>query len=99
METLIIILGALVAVTNIVVEVVKKLTWDSIPTNLLATLVAIVLTMATYFAYVSYASIVIVWYHVVAAFLMGIFVAYAAMFGFDKLQENLEAFNKIKPRK
>lgn len=96
METLILIIGALVAVTNIIVEVVKKLTWDKLPTNILATIVAVVLTLVAFFAYVSYAGLTIAWYWVVAAFIVGIFVAYAAMFGFDKLQEALKAFERLK---
>lgn len=90
METLIIIIGALVTMTNIIVEVVKKLTWDKLPTNILATIVAMLLTMVAFFAYTSYAGLTIVWYWVVAAFIVGIFVAYAAMFGFDKLKEILQ---------
>ena len=89
--TLITIIGALVAVTNIIVEVLKKLTWDKIPTNILATIVALVLTMAAFFAWTSYAGIAIVWYYVVAAFVAGMMVAYAAMFGFDKLKEVLNS--------
>ena len=96
METLILIIGALVIVTNIIVEVIKKLTWDKLPTNILATIVAMVLTMVAFFAYTSYAGLTIVWYWVVAAFIVGIFVAYAAMFGFDKLQEAFKAFKKLK---
>lgn len=96
METLILIIGALVTVTNIIVEVVKKLTWDKLPTNILATIVAMVLTMVAFFAYTSYAGLTIVWYWVVAAFIVGTFVAYAAMFGFDKLQEAFKAFKKLK---
>lgn len=91
MDKLILIIGALVAVTNVIVEVVKKLTWDKLPTNILATVVAVVLTMVSFFAYVSYAGLTIVWYWVVAAFIVGIFVAYAAMFGFDKLKEVLDS--------
>ncbi len=90
METLILIIGALVTMTNIIVEVVKKLTWDKLPTNILATIVAMVLTMVAFFAYTSYAGLTIVWYWVVAALIVGIFVAYAAMFGFDKLKEILQ---------
>lgn len=99
MDTLIIIIGVLVATTNIIVEVVKKLTWDKIPTHFLATIVSVVLTMAAFFAYVSYAGLVIQWYWVVAAFIVGVFVAYAAMFGFDTLQEALGAFRKLKGQK
>ena len=90
-STLIPIIGVLVALTNIVVEVIKKITWDKLPTNLVATIVAEVLTLITFFAYTSYKSIDIVWYSVVSAIVVGIMVAYAAMFGFDKLKEILHS--------
>ena len=85
------IIGALVALTNIVVEVIKNITWDKFPTNLVATIVAEVLTLVTFFAYTIYKSINIVWYSVVSAIVVGIMVAYAAMFGFDKLKEILHS--------
>lgn len=88
-STLITIIGVLVALTNIVVEVVKKLTWDKVPTNIVATLVAAVLTLVAFFAWTSINDITVVWYYVVAAVVVGIMVAYAAMFGFDKLKEIL----------
>ena len=85
------IIGALVALTNIVVEVIKKITWDKFPTNLVATIVAEILTIVTFFAYTSYKSINVVWYSVVSAIVVGIMVAYAAMFGFAKLKEILHS--------
>ena len=48
---LISIIGVLVVLTNLVVQVIKKLTWDKIPTNILAVVVSIVLTLGTFFAY------------------------------------------------
>lgn len=39
------IVGVLVIVTNIVVQVLKKLTWDKLPTNILAVLIAMALTL------------------------------------------------------
>lgn len=81
------IVGVLVIVTNIVVQVLKKLTWDKLPTNILAVLIAMVLTLAAFFAYCQIKELAIVWYMVAAAVVMGFFVAYAAMFGFDKLRE------------
>lgn len=81
------IVGVLVIVTNIIVQVVKKVTWDKLPTNILATLVAIVLTLGAFFAYCQIEDITVVWYMVAAAVVLGFFVAYAAMFGFDKLKE------------
>lgn len=38
------IVGILVVVTNIITQVLKKLTWDKLPTNILAVLIAMALT-------------------------------------------------------
>lgn len=81
------IVGILVVVTNIVVQVLKKLTWDKLPTNILATIVAMALTLVAFFAYCQIKAVPVVWYMVAAAVVLGFFVAYAAMFGFDKLKE------------
>lgn len=90
------IVGILVVVTNIVVQVLKKLTWDKLPTNILATIVAMVLTLAAFFAYCQIKAVPVVWYMVAAAVVLGFFVAYAAMFGFDKLRE---AIMQLKSKK
>ena len=81
------IVGVLVIVTNIVVQVLKKLTWDKLPTNILAVLIAMALTLAAFFAYC---------YTVVGAVVLGFFVAYAAMFGFDKLKEAIAQLDQKK---
>lgn len=85
--TIIAVIGVLVALTNIIVEVAKKATWDKLPTNILALLVAIALTLASGFAYCQIKAVPITWYIVVAFVVVGFMVAYAAMFGFDKLKE------------
>lgn len=90
------IIGVLVALTNIVTEVLKKVLWDRLPTNILAIAVAMALTLVAFFAYASYAGIPILWYYIFAAVVIGFMVAYAAMFGFDKLKEILE---KLKTNK
>lgn len=81
------IVGAITALTNIVVQVLKKITWDKVPTNLVALFVAEVLTLAAGGAYAQVNGIAITWYLVVAAVVVGFMVAYAAMFGFDKFKE------------
>lgn len=88
------IVGILVVVTNIITQVLKKLTWDKLPTNILATLVALLLTLAAFFAYCQIKSITVVWYMVAAAIVLGFFVSYAAMFGFDKLKEAIMQLQK-----
>ena len=84
---LITIIGVLVALTNVITEVVKKLTWDKMPTNVLAVAVGELLTLTSGLAYFQVKGIDVVWYYVVALVVIGFMVAYAAMFGFDKLNE------------
>lgn len=93
-SVIIAIIGALTVVTNIIVEVLKKATWDKLPTNLLAIIVAMVLTLVAFFAYTAYMGIVVMWYYVAAAVVVGFAVAYAAMFGFDKLKEAISQIKK-----
>lgn len=83
------IIGVLVVLTNIVVQVLKKVTWDK-----LAMIVSLVLTLGAFFAYCSIKEIAVVWYMVFAAVVLAFMVAYAAMFGFDKLKEALGQIHK-----
>ena len=87
MALIVTLIGILVALTNVITEVVKKLTWDKMPTNVLAVVVGELLTVASGLAYFQVKGIDVVWYYVVALVVIGFMVAYAAMFGFDKLKE------------
>ena len=87
---LLVIVGFLVALTNIITEVLKKLTWDKLPTNVLVVLIAELLTLASGVAYWQINNLTMTWYVAVAMFVVGLLVAYAAMFGFDKLKQALE---------
>jgi len=88
------IVGALVICTNIITEVLKKLLEGKIATNIVASVVSMVLTLCAFFAFCAAKAIVIEWYYVVSAVVVGFAVAYAAMFGFDKLKQTLEQINK-----
>lgn len=83
------VVGAITALTNIITQVLKKITWDKIPTNFVALIIAEVLTLAAGGAYAAIEGITVTWYMVVAAVVVGFLSAYAAMFGFDKLREAL----------
>ena len=87
-----ILLAALIltVATNIIVQVLKKLTWGKIPTNVLAFIVAMAVTLLAFFAVSEIMSWAVTWYMVAGAVALGVFVCYAAMFGFDKLREALE---------
>lgn len=84
-------IGLLVAVTNIIVEVIKKISYDKIPTNILVVIVAEIMTIVSGIAYIQIKNIETDWYIYPALVIGGILVSYAAMFGFDKLKE---AFSK-----
>lgn len=90
------IVGVLVVLTNIITQVFKKLTWEKMPTNILVVIISMTLTLVAFFAYCQINAIVITWYMIVAAVILGFLVAYAAMFGFDKLKEVL---NQIETRR
>lgn len=81
------LVGALVALTNVITEVVKKVTWEKLPTNIIAVIVSEALTIVVGIAYCQIEGIIVPWYGIVALVVLGILVAYAAMFGFDKLKE------------
>ena len=83
------ILGVLVALTNVIVQVVKKLTWDRLPTNTLTVITAQLLTLGSFFAWLGYSGTRMLWYYAAAALVAGMLVAYAAMFGFDKLKQTM----------
>lgn len=86
------VLATLVFVTNIIVEVIKT-AFSKIPTSYLTIVVAIVVTVLALFIAAAIMDMTIMWYYAVGAVVLGIFVAYAAMFGFDKFKD---AWEKLK---
>ena len=81
-----IILGVMFALSTavqLIVEVVKRLV-PKIPTDLVVVVVSIALSVLALFIGAEILQITIMWYYAIGAVILGIFVAYAAMFGFDK---------------
>lgn len=89
------IMAALVFVTNIIVEVMKVFV-PKLPTSYLAVIVAIAVAVLTLYIAAAVLEITVMWYYAVGAVVMGIFVAYAAMFGFDKFKEAWEKLQYYK---
>lgn len=89
----------LMVVTNIIVEALKGLTYGKLPTNVLAFIVAMAVTLLAFFAMCQIVGIRITWYMVVGAIILGFFVCFAAMYGFDKLKQTIEQINSIKREK
>lgn len=86
------IMAVLVFMTNIIVEVAKALV-PKLPTNYLAVIVAIAITVLALYIAAAVLQITVMWYYAVGAVVLGVFVAYAAMFGFDKFKD---AWAKVK---
>lgn len=84
----------LVFATNIIVEVIKGL-FPKVPTNIVAFFVALVVTVLTVVILCTILEITIMWYYAVGAVVLGIFVGYAAMFGFDKFKVAWEKLKTI----
>lgn len=86
----------LVFATTIIVEVIKGL-FKRVPTNIVAVAVSLIVTVLAAVILCTVMEIPIVWYYIVGAVMLGIFVAYAAMFGFDKFKatwERLKVYRK-----
>ena len=82
-------IGVLTVITNIIVEVLKKLTYNYIPTQFLAVAIAMGLTWGVFMWYVLTYNIIVIWIYYIAVIVVGFMVAYAAMFGFDTLKDAL----------
>lgn len=89
------VLAMLVFVTNIIVEVIKGLV-PKVPTNIVAVIVALIVTVLSLYILCAVLEISVMWYYAVGAVVLGIFVGYAAMFGFDKFKS---AWEKIRQHK
>ena len=89
------VMAVLVFATNIIVEVVKGLL-PKIPTNIVAVVVSLVVTVLALFIVCAALEITVMWYYAVGAVVLGVFVGYAAMFGFDKFKS---AWEKIRQHK
>lgn len=86
----------LVFATTIIVEVVKGL-FKRVPTNIVAVVVSLIVTVLAVRILCTVLGIPVLWYYWVGAVMLGIFVAYASMFGFDKFKatwESLQAHRK-----
>jgi hypothetical protein len=77
-----VLLGLVTAVTMIV-EVVKRLI-PKVPTDLVVFIISIAITVIALFIYAEIMAITVMWYYAVGAVVLGIAVAYAAMFGWEK---------------
>lgn len=94
----IVAIGVLVALTNIITEVIKlnfKVKGAN-SINVIATVVAICLTLVAGFAYAQINGFILEWYHIFALLIGGFLVALASMLGFDKLLSYFEGIKGVR---
>lgn len=84
---LLVIISILVTGVNIITEVVKQSfeMKDAKVINIFVTILSIVLTFITFASYWQIKALPSPWYVFIAFIVIGFMVAYAAMFGYDKL--------------
>ena len=87
LSQILIVVGVLVIFVNIITEIVKSLVnfQKAEYLNYFVTILSIVLTLLVFLAYWQIKQMEITWYIFLAFIIVGFMVAYAAMFGFDKL--------------
>lgn len=81
-----IVLGVIFLLTTavqLITEVVKRLL-PKVPTDLVVFVLSITLSILALYIAGEVMAITVMWYYAVGAVVLGIFVAYAAMFGWDK---------------
>ena len=81
--------------TDIITQVIKKVTYDKIPTNIICAVIANILAVIACFIGVSMGVYELQWYYVVIAVILGIFAAFIGMNGFDKFMQTLKQYESI----
>lgn len=92
-----IIIAVLVVLVNIITEVAKKIFTftQTAYINAFVVVLSIALTVVVFLAYWQIKQMEITWYLLIAFIVVGFMVAYAAMFGFDKL---IKLFQELRGR-
>lgn len=88
------ILFGLMLLVNIFTEVLKKV-FVNIPTNALALALSLLVTIVAMFIWLDVKDITFIWWMILVAIAVAFMVAYAAMFGWDKLQQMITQWDNI----
>jgi len=87
------VISTLAFTVSVITQVTKELGFLSkIPTQLQVVMLSISLTPGAYIAYSQYNYMQLHWYMIAASIIAGFFVAFVAMFGWDRLHELYNRF-------
>ena len=88
LTTLIMVIAVLAFVVSVFTEVTKNISiFKKIPTDIQVLTVSVLLTVMSYLAYASYINAKIIWYYIVGSIVLGLFVSFVAMYGWDKFSQ------------
>lgn len=80
------VISVLVMTVSLITQVIKGVgIFKKIPTDLLVMILSIAITVTAFLAYVEYMKYPLLWYMIVAAVILGFFVAFVAMFGWERV--------------
>lgn len=94
--TILTVIGGLALIVSIITEVLKGVPiLKKVPKNLQVIVISLLLSIVTYFAFISYSGTTVIWYYIVADVIAGFVVAYVALYGWDKLASLYKKFRNI----
>lgn len=86
--SIIAIIGVSAFIVSVITQVIKEMPLISdIPTSLLVLTLSVSMTTAAYIAYAQYSYMKLHWYMIAASIIAGFFVAFVAMFGWEKISD------------
>jgi hypothetical protein len=90
-STALLIVGVLAFLVTVITEVLKGI-FAKLPTDILVVILSLVLSIGTYFAYISYAKHAFAVYELAGVFVGAFIVAFIAMYGWQKLTDLYSRF-------
>ena len=85
-SVIIFVIGVLAFIVSVITQVTKEISFLAIiPTSLQVVVLSITLTTASFIAYAQYTYMQLYWYIIAASVIAGFFVAFVAMFGWEKI--------------
>lgn len=90
----VIFVAALILVVQIITEIIKSMVSDKGKYNILVFVTSLIITVVAVIASAQILKFALTWYIIAGAIALSFFVAYGAMFGYDKLFKRL--FDAIK---
>lgn len=89
------VIGVLAFTVSVITEVTKSVSFlNKIPTDIQVLVTSILLSVLSVLVYVDLSKTKLIWYYIVGAVVLGFFVSFIAMYGWEKLTTMYNRFKK-----